>query len=450
MYAIVELAPGQRGGFVARGGARELWRCKNHEVMLSGPSETGKTYAALNKLNALLWKYPGSQAAVVRKTRTSIYTSVLRTYKTVIGAAAKGGGSPVTFFGGEKPEWADYPNGSRVFFGGMDDPGKVLSSERDFIYVNQAEELTLADWETLTTRCTGRAANAPYSQIFGDCNPGAPTHWILHRDSLTLLESRHEDNPTLFGDDGAITDRGRRTLEILDNLTGTRRQRLRFGRWVQAEGVVYEEWDRAVHLWGDPLPAFKRYVASVDWGFTNPGVLLVFGIDGDGRMFLVREHYRSGQLIGWWAAKAKDVRAEFRPEAFVCDPAEPSFLEEFRAAGCNAVPGFNAIPPGIQAVKARLSRAADDRPRLYVAKGCLAERDETLASAKQPTSIVEEFDLYVWPKGQDGKPVKEKPVDKDNHGLDALRYAVAYVDRLGAEPKPTLTVARNPFAGYRG
>ena len=118
--------------------------------MLSGPSETGKTYACLQKLDALMWKYPGSQAVIIRKVLSSIYSSVLATYRKVLGPDTK-----VTFYGGEKPQWADYPNGSRVFIAGIDNPQKALSSERDFIYINQAEELTLNDWETLTTRRHG-------------------------------------------------------------------------------------------------------------------------------------------------------------------------------------------------------------------------------------------------------------------------------------------------------
>jgi PBSX family phage terminase large subunit len=244
VYAIAEIQKGS--GITFRGGALDLWKCKSHEVMLSGPSETGKTFAALQKLDSLLWKYARSQAVIIRKTLASLYTSVLKTYKNVIGFGTES--QSVKFYGGEKPEWADYPNGSRVFFAGMDNPLKALSSERDFVYVNQAEELSIGDWETLTTRCTGRAANAPYSQILGDCNPGPPTHWILHRPSLRVFHSRHEDNPTLFDDDGEITDRGRKTLEILDRLTGVRKARLRHGKWVQGEGVVYEGYDRAIHL----------------------------------------------------------------------------------------------------------------------------------------------------------------------------------------------------------
>jgi phage terminase large subunit len=425
MYAVVE---GDRAGFSPRGGALDLWRCRDHEVMLSGPAETGKTYSCLQKLNALAWKYPGSQSVVIRKTLSSLYTSVLKTYKNVLGA-----GSPVVFYGGEKPEWADYPNGSRVYFAGMDNATKALSSERDFIYVNQSEELTVEDWETLTTRCTGRAANAPYAQIFGDCNPGPPTHWILHRPSLKVFESRHEHNPTLFDEAGNITPRGAKSLAVLDRLTGVRKQRLRYGRWVQAEGAVYEAWDRAVHLIPGGDRRFPRYVASVDWGFTAPGCLQLWGVDGDRRMYLCREYYRTRRLIGWWVERAREIHKAFRPEVFACDPAEPGFIQEFQAAKLPAIGAFNDIELGIQAVMDRLSPAEDGSPRLFVLKDSLVDRDEDLFATKKPTCLADEMELYMWQKSVDGRPVKERPVDDNNHAADCGRYAVSYVDQLGSK-----------------
>lgn len=170
---------------------------------------------------------------------------------------------------------------------------------------------------------------------------------------------------------------------------------------------------------------------GVDWGFTNPGVMLVGGLDGDGRLIVVHEVYRSQQLIGWWVDQGKRIKAHYAPVAFVCDPAEPAFIEEFRRAGLNAVEADNDIRAGIQAVQTRLEVAADGRPRLYLYDGALAERDELLAEAKHPTSTDQEFDAYAWPKGGDGKPIKEKPVDMYNHGMDALRYLVMWADRRG-------------------
>jgi hypothetical protein len=64
-----------------------------------------------------------------------------------------------------------------------------------------------------------------------------------------------------------------------------------------------------------------------------------------------------------------------------------------------------------------------------VLENCLVERDERLALKHQPTSIEQEFDVYVWPKGADGKPQKETPVDLYNHAMDAARYVVLHVER---------------------
>ena len=130
-FQVVELKPTERGGFAPRGAAADLWRSKASEVIIAGPAETGKTWGCCQKLDALLWKYPGAQAVMVRKALQSLYGTVMQTYLKVVGDE-----SPVRPFGGCKPEWFDYPNGSRLYLGGMDKPGKVLSAERDFIYIN--------------------------------------------------------------------------------------------------------------------------------------------------------------------------------------------------------------------------------------------------------------------------------------------------------------------------
>jgi hypothetical protein len=429
-YQVIEYPAGSGKGYEPRGAALQLWRCKSPECVIAGSAETGKTLACCHKLDALLWKYAGAQAVMLRKE----YKTLIPTAYQTLRKKVHGPDSPITAYGGEKPEWLDYPNGSRLWLAGLDYPGKALSSERDFVYVNQCEELTLTDWGVLCSRATGRAGNSPYPQVMGDCNPGAPTHWIRMRSQegrLVLLESRHEDNPTLW--DAARrdwTEQGRLTLAALDALPGVLRDRLRYGRWVAAEGTVYGAWDARVHLIGsEALPArLARVVGAMDWGFTNPGVLQVWLVDGDGRMFLAHEVYRAGRLIEWWADQARQAHQRYHFEAVVCDPSEPAYIAQVCAAGVPARPGDNELLPGIQAVQSRLALAADGRPRLYLLRGALAERDEALAAARKPVCTADEFDVYAYPKGADGKPVKEAPVKVHDHGMDALRYACRYVD----------------------
>lgn len=417
-----------------RGAAQAAQSITAHEWMLAGPSETGKTWAALWRLDTLLRTTKRAKAALIRKVAADIGPTVLQTYQHVIARS----GSGATPYGGEKPEWYDYPNGARLFIGGLDRPGKVLSGERDFVYVNQAEELSIEDWETLTTRTTGRGAVTETPMLFGDCNPGAPTHWIINRPALTVLHSRHEDNPSLYNETGALTAQGERTMMILSNLTGARKQRLHLGLWVAAEGTVYE-FNRAIHLIDPfPIPSDWTRFRSIDFGYTNPFVCLWGALDGDGRMYIYREIYMTHRTVkvhaeqikraeSWYLENGDDNPERERISYTIADhDAEDRATLSEQRIGTTAA--SKAISPGIQKVQERLKVAGDGRPRLFLMRGTLVERDEDLARNKQPVCTEQEFDVYMWPKGADGKPVKEVPIDLYNHGMDALRYAVMRLD----------------------
>lgn len=407
-----------------RGGALQLWKCRDREVMLSGPAETGKTFAALFKLDALLWKYGGAQAILVRKTYNSLVGTAVQTYRRKVLSDP----TPIVAYGGEKPQWFDYPNGSRLWVAGLDNPGKALSSERDFVLANQSEELTADDWQVLTTRATGRAGNAPYPQLIGDCNPGPPNHWIKNRAELRVIESRHEDNPSLYSvETGAWTAQGERTLAVLDALTGVRKERLRYGRWVSAEGAVYE-FDSAIHL-VDPFPIPREWARFrvVDFGYTNPFVCLWIAVDPDGRMYVYREWYMSEMIVSDHAAVIKRLSTGECYAATISDH-DREDRETLHRCGVTTVPADKAIALGIQAVQDRLAAAGDGRPRLFVFRGALVERDEKLAGRGLPVSTEQEFDCYVYPQGANGKPVKETPVGINDHGMDCIRYAVRWAD----------------------
>lgn len=405
------LKTGRAGeGYTPYGAVREFFTCKDHEAIIAGPAETGKTYGALMKLHICACKYAGAQLAIVRKTQQSIYGTVLQTYTRRVLSD----GAPVATYGGSKPEWFDYPNGSRIFVGGMDNPGKVLSSERDIIYVNQTEELAPADWETLTTRTTGRAGNMPYSQCIGDCNPSHPYHWILERHNagkLTLVNSTHKDNPTLFDPaTGEITVQGKRTLEALAALTGARRARLLDGRWAQSEGVIYDEFTRDRHVLRRDCSEFSRFIVGIDEGYTNPAVALVVGLDGDDRAHIVEEFYQRRVLQDDFVRTCQDLAVRYDGPSFYVDPSAAGLIAAMRGAGLRVYDADNAVNDGIQAVKGRLALAGDGRPRLTVDPSCV--------------NTIAEFETYVWAQDRDGKAL-DKPVKENDHAMDAARYLVA-------------------------
>ncbi len=413
------------------------------EVLLSGPAGTGKSRACLDRLHALALQYPGMRGLILRKTRESLTESALVTFEEKV----LGGSHPLASGAGRAHRKAyTYANGSVLVVAGLRSSGKdqtqkVMSTEYDVAYVQEAIELTEAEWEQATTRL--RNGVMPFQQVIADTNPDSPTHWLKRRcdaGKTLLLESRHQDNPLLWDlNAGDWTEFGRSYITRLDALSGNRKQRLRYGRWVQAEGVVYDGWDAAIHLIDRFfVPASWPRFWSVDFGFTNPFSAQLWATDPDGRLYLVREIYHTQRLV---EDHAKDMmrigRYHPRPKAVVCDHdaegratleacfSRPDAPEHYR--GLKTTPASKAIREGIQAVQARLRVQKDGRPRLYVMRDSLDRVDPNLVEAKKPRSTVEEFDAYCWNTG--GIREKEDPVDANNHGMDSLRYQVFHMDR---------------------
>ena len=401
--------------------------CQAPEVLLIGPAETGKTIALLWKLHRIAFKYKNASLVILRKTLTSTYSTVLQTFQDKIaGDALK---TVIGVYGGEKAQWFDYPNGSRIWVAGLDKSSRVLSAAHDMIFVNQPEELSLGDWETLTTRTTGRAGHIPHPQTVGDPNPTYPSHWMYKRSTIARFFSWHQDNPTLYNHKKQEwTVQGKQTRSRLSNLTGLRRVRLFEGKAAQAEGVIYEDWNEAVHVI-EPfeIPDDWRRFRVVDFGYTNAFVCQWWALDGDGRMYLYREIYHTKRLVEDHARQIVELSEGENIEMTVCD----HDAEDRATLDRHGVPtegAEKAVSAGIQAVQSRLKTAGDGRPRLFVFNNALHELDPDLDMEHKTTCTQDEFAGYVWDKSADGKPNKETPHKVDDHGMDATRYGVMYID----------------------
>ncbi len=445
-YQIIEATPDSKLGYQFYGGAREFWRYKGSEAMLSGPYETGKTVAALTKLHLLMCKYPNARGLMTRDTYADLVNTAVVTYeKKVLPFPPEDRRSGVSKYGGEKPQFYDYPNDSRLVVAGLDNPGKTLSAEYDFAYVNQAEKIPLGTWETLTRATTGRAGNTPYSQLFGDCNPDVPTHWILHRQSLKVFEQLHEHNPALYSQDtGAITEQGKRTMAILDALTGLRYKRGRLGLWVSAEGLVYDDFDPSVHVI-EPFEIPKEWnrYRVCDFGYTNPFVMQFWAEDHDGRLYLYREIYMTRRTVKVHSEQIKQLSEGENYRYTVADH-DAEDRATLRENGIDTTAAIKDISRGIQAVQERLKVQPDGKPRLFIFKGALVEPDRTLyrdyPGDTQPVCTQHEFTAYSWPDGKDGKPNKEITIDMFNHGMDCARYIIMAVDN-----QRVTKISSNPF-----
>ncbi|MFD5631594.1 phage terminase large subunit [Streptomyces sp. NPDC127072] len=426
-----------------RGAARELFGCRQSELFIAGPAGTGKSLAALFRLHLTALNNPDARFLIVRKTAVSLGSTTLVTYDKKVAADALARGI-VKWFGGSTREAPGYrySNGSKIDVGGMDKPEKIMSAEYDLVFADEATELTVADWEAIGTRL--RNGRLSWQQQVGACNPSAPKHWIKQRcdqGAAKMLVSRHSDNPAYVNSDGTYTDAGAAYFEKLDALTGVRRLRLRDGKWAAAEGLIYAEFDEAVHLvdWFKIPDAWTRWI-SVDFGYTNPFVMQWWAEDPDGRLFLYREIYHTRRLVEEHAKQAKELMEwpsgqlrEPRPRGVICDHDAEDRATLEKHLGMSTTAAHKSVSPGIQAFQARLKLAGDGRPRIYIVRGALVERDPALDEAKKPCSTEEEITGYVWAV-KPGGTAPEAPVKEGDHGLDAGRYIVAELD-LGGRPR---------------
>lgn len=449
------------------GAAKTAFECRESEILVSGPAGTGKSRGLLEKLNMVALLNPGMRGLIVRKTLVSLGSTALVTWRKFVIPELLATGD-VYFYGGgpEEPAGYRYKNKSFIAIGGMDKPTKIMSSEYDIVYAQEATELTITDWEAITTRL--RNWVMPFQQIIADCNPDIPTHWLkarCDRGASLMIESRHEDNPLLFDECGQVTVQGKAYIDKLDNLTGVRFLRLRRGIWAAAEGLVYENFDPAVNMIDhfDIPKSWPRFWA-IDFGYKNPFVCQFWAKDPDGRLYLYREIYMTERLVEDHVRTIKQRVSECttcckstesthlcydcpkcdckwtepQPSHIVADHDAEDRATFERHMGFSTKAAKKTVSDGVQAFDARLRVQPDGKPRLYFLRDAVFERDQSLEDRKLPCSSAEEIVGYVWDEGAGGK-IKDAPKKEHDHGMDAGRYEVAEHD---LNPEPGVRILR--------
>lgn len=433
-------APGDRYVKVElRGAAVELMKARDPEILMSGMAGCGKTQAALYKVHALCMMNPGTRALIVRKTHQSLTGSTLEVYKSKVAVDALEM-RHVAWFGGSSGEPASfkYRNGSTILVGGLDKPAKFLSTEFDLILVDEAVQVTPDDLDILVTRL--RNGVLPYQQLIMLTNPDSPYHHLKQRADAgrcRMLLGRHQDNPSYY-QNGEWTFVGKNYLAGLAGLPTIKRQRYLEGKWVAAEGLVYDDWDPAVHC-AEPFPTgyppkeLDRYI-GVDFGTRNPFVALWAAVSPDGRLYVYKQLYQSGMMVEDMAKQMKEIsdKDPGRPRLVICDHDLGDRMTLEKYFGYSTVAAKKDVKPGIEAVQARLRKDVTGFPSLFVCKDSLVKRDKTLGY--HAACLEEEMATYVWDTRAQpgGGNLREAPVKVDDHACDALRYIVAQLDLVAS------------------
>jgi phage terminase large subunit len=429
--------------YTAHGAAADYFDFPGLEALCESGAGTGKSYSLMRKADYVARKHPMSRQLFARQTRKSMNDSILPDWREKVlwmGHPAISKTASIAY-----QDIYRYPNGSTIALAGLEDIDRILSAQFDRIYIFQAEETSLESWEKLISRL--RNGRTDYHQITADVNPASEFHWLNIRfqdehEHRRRFHYRHQDNPLWFDrEKEEWTEDGLMYIKnVLGSLTGIRRERLLYHRWVAEEGVIFEEYDPNQHLisgeleyskphgrwhlhvkgWQDPVN-IAYFTAGVDWGWhPDPGVISVWGYDSPRwhpgiRRFRVAEIYKTRWQKEEWADAAVDLWSKYDIRFFSCDRSNPEAINLFNlrigsrlgreapaiAVRCPVLGGGHRseITNAIDVMREGLKNPTSGHVRTYFLRDALCEgRDESLAKAGRPTCTEQEIHSWVYQK----------------------------------------------------
>ena len=440
--------------------ALDLWGSMDTEVCVDGPVGCTKTVNSMLYILGLHEKYPKFQSLIVRNEAKTLHTTIIpQLFNKILRYHPTSNRNPFKLYGGvNRAAHILFANEGQMTFGGMDDRGKIMGSEYDLIFYNQVErEYSERNWEALIGRgLEGRAGNWPHPEygydrprfrIIGDANPSAPTHWLKAREGsgiLRFISFNHNDNPLYFYD-GVETERGiRNYAELEKRYHGYERERMVYGRWVSAEGVVYTMFKPKQE---DGTPHHIRYVhrheigdgwrwfLGIDYGTVNAMCVQLWALSPKrDRHIMYKEIYGTDMtpqtfipMIGNMldsvgitktqltnifsdhnASHNKDLRnaGYFVTEADKVDKLSRIDLCKDWLAKEYEVPGKPYPEPAV----------------VFNSNSLFNRPDPTLKG--QPKQTVDEFPLYSYKEEENrkGDYTDEAPMKKWDHGMDPFGY----------------------------
>ncbi|MFW6145684.1 MAG: PBSX family phage terminase large subunit [bacterium] len=401
----------------------------NYFQIYFGGSSSGKSYFLAQR--AALDVVKGRNILVVRKVKNTVRGSVFNEIKKQIinlGLAQ--------YFRINKSEMTITCklNNRQIKFGGLDDVEKIKSITPidgvfTDIWIEEATEITESDFKQLKKRLRGESKHK--KRVTLSFNPVHKTHWIYEhffkewRDGEQYIETEVDGLPlsilkTTYKDNEYLTEQDVANLEnetdqyFYDVYT--------LGKWGVLGDVIFTNWETADL--SKMKIKFDYYNNGIDFGFTNdPSTIIRCGYNERTQtLYILDEWYQHGATNDVIARKANEMCGN---ELVVCDSAEPKSIFELNRMGVNAVgaeKGKDSVNLGIDWLK---------RQNIVIDEHCI--------------NTISEFRTYKWKQNKEGQSINQ-PEDKNNHCIDAIRYAcevysmaeeeetIMYDDRVNISP----------------
>ena len=369
--------------------------------IVTGGRGSGKSFS-VNLLLVLLTYEAGHTILFTRYTLSSTYISIIPEFIEKLELLKIFNDFHIT-----KDEIRNKRSGSKIIFKGIKTSSgdqtanlKSLQGVTTFV-LDEAEELTSEDTFDkidLSVRQLGK-----HNRVILILNPATKEHWIYKRffedkgiqesvnttkDNVTYIHTTYKDN---------IENLSESYLNQIENIKQRRPQKYKTqieGSWLdKAEGVIFTNWQ---------IGKFKKVGVSVfgqDYGFNDPNTLVETNIDTTRKIIYLKECFYLNGLTTTEIARLNMKHAT--DNLIIGDAAEKRLIYELKQKGSNivsSIKGAGSITYGISLLQ-----------------------DYDLIVDEQSINLIKELNNYSWLEKK-----SNTPIDKYNHLIDAIRYAVSY------------------------
>jgi phage terminase large subunit len=278
-----------------------------------------------------------------------------------------------------------------VEFFSLDEPQKVRGRKRDYLFVNEANELTSEDFFQLDIRTISR--------IFLDYNPSDIDHWIYRDDEGSMMprENRTDIHST-FRDNPFLEPHLVKRIEQIQSQDEDYWKIYGLGEQATSKKIIYTNWETVKEI-----PAATNVFYGLDFGYNDPCALVKESFI-DGEVYEEEKLYESGLTNSDLIERLNTLITD-KSDPIYADSARPDMIEEILQAGFNIHPsrkGKSSIQDGIDIVKRFKCHILDSS-----------------------VNLLKEIKSYQWCKNKNGDIIDGKPIDFNNHLMDARRYAIA-------------------------
>lgn len=301
------------------------------------------------------------------------------------------------------------PNGSQFLCMGLDDQEKLKSiAGLTDAWLEEATEFSQDDFNQVDLRIRERVEN---SQLILSFNPVSKANWCylqFFKENSQLDEFRQGCNiiQTNYKDNKFLPEEYIDSLLLLKDTNPVFYKIYAEGEFGSLDKLVYNNWQKMDF---DYKKVKGTRCLGLDFGFTNDPTALICSIvnEEEKRIYVYDCWGGTGYLND--AIADRIVEMGYSKSTIVADSAEQKSIEEIKLKGVRRIipakKGPDSILQGIQRVQ---------QYEIIVHPSCDA--------------VIEELQNYAWTKDKATNEYINKPVDKFNHYMDALRYSLQCID----------------------